>query len=83
MLNHNVFVCWHCYYNKIFSIAISTVSPGLRIKSSNKIMTERFEEAASKFMDGLYGSLQEPPIWKFYRTNSYRNLESSHSIYKK
>lgn len=34
-------------------------------------------------MDGLYNTLTEPPIWKYYKTKAYRNLESSHSMCKK
>lgn len=69
--------------NQLFFLAISIVSPGLRIKSLNTNMSECYVEAGNKFMDGLYNSLKEPPIWKFYKTKAYRNLESSHSTCKK
>lgn len=68
---------------KIFFLAISIVSPGLRIKSLDKNTSECFVEATNKFMDGLYNSLKEPPIWKYYKTTAYRNLESSHTTCKK
>jgi len=67
----------------IFHPAISIVSPGLRIKCLNTVMSECFLEAGSKFMDGLYKTFQEPPVWQFYKTNGYKNLESSHSTCKK
>ncbi|XP_025425319.1 probable cytochrome P450 49a1 [Sipha flava] len=71
------------YHLTKFSVdAISIVSPGLRIKSLNTTMSECYVEAGNKFMDGLYNSLKEPPIWKFYKTKAYRNLESSHSTCK-
>lgn len=63
--------------------AISIVSPGLRIKSSNTTMSECFVEAGNQLMEGLYNSLKEPPVWKFFKTNAYRNLERSHSTCKK
>ncbi|VVC42138.1 Hypothetical protein CINCED_3A019369 [Cinara cedri] len=71
------------YHLTKFSIeAISVVSPGLRMKSSNKSVSDRYVEASNKFMDGLYNSLKEPFIWRFFKTNAYRNLESSHSTCK-
>lgn len=71
------------YHLTKFSVeAISIVSPGLRIKCLNTTMSECFVEAGNKFMDGLYNTLKEPPIWKFYKTNAYRNLKSSHSTCK-
>ncbi|XP_025201928.1 probable cytochrome P450 49a1 isoform X3 [Melanaphis sacchari] len=68
------------YHLTKFAIdAISIVSPGLRIKCLNTTMSESILEAGNKFMNGLYNSLKEPPIWQFYKTNAYKSLESSHS----
>lgn len=36
-------------------------------------------KASVDFMDGLYQTLIEPPVWKIYKTQGYRKLESAHS----
>ncbi|XP_050434640.1 probable cytochrome P450 49a1 [Adelges cooleyi] len=70
------------FYHMIkFSIdAISVVSPGSRIKCSNTYASEHMAEAGIDFMEGLYRSLMEPPIWNFYKTKAYTKLERSHSV---
>ncbi|RZC32340.1 cytochrome P450 CYP12A2-like [Asbolus verrucosus] len=41
--------------------------------------TEEIVKASIDFMDGLYTTLMEPPVWKMWKTNGYKKLESSHS----
>lgn len=79
----NIFIYTLIFNNQYIFTAISLVSPGIRIKSLNSNVSECFVEVSNKFMDGLYKSLQEPPVWKIYKTNAYRNLESSHTVCKK
>ncbi|XP_008190935.1 cytochrome P450 CYP12A2 [Tribolium castaneum] len=65
--------------------AISIVSPGHRFHClfSDNLETEQIIKASVDFMDGLYGTLIEPPFWKLWKTPSYKKLESSHNtIYK-
>ncbi|XP_075229095.1 putative cytochrome P450 49a1 isoform X2 [Lycorma delicatula] len=61
--------------------AISVMSPGVLfpcLEESSE--TKEVIQASISFMDGLYQTLMEPPIWKFIKTKGYRKLESSHAI---
>jgi hypothetical protein len=65
--------------------AISVTVPGERFSS---LAAQHFREQVTKdimnantdFMEGLYGTLIGLPLWKLYRTDSYRKLESSHEV---
>lgn len=69
-----------------FSIeAISVTVPGVRFsslatQSIREQVTKDIMNASIDFMEGLYGTLIGFPLWKLYRTRSYRKLESSHEV---
>ncbi|XP_050523737.1 probable cytochrome P450 49a1 isoform X2 [Daktulosphaira vitifoliae] len=69
------------YHMMKFSIdAISVVSPGFRVKCTNTLQSDIFVRAGIDFMDGLYLSLMDLPIWNIYKTYAYKKLEYSHSV---
>ncbi|XP_068893179.1 cytochrome P450 CYP12A2-like [Tenebrio molitor] len=61
--------------------AISVVSPGHRFHCllGDDLETKKIIVASIDFMDGLYKTLIEPPIWKIWKTSAYKKLESSHN----
>jgi hypothetical protein len=76
--------CLVVHKEKLIS-AISVVSPGHRFHCllSDDLETKKIIAASIDFMDGLYKTLIEPPIWKIWKTSAYKKLESSHNtIYK-
>lgn len=65
--------------------AISVVCPGMLVPclDSQEPHVTQLVEASVDFMDGLYQTLIEPPLWKVFKTQGYRKLESAHStIYR-
>uniref|UniRef100_A0A1B6MLQ6 Cytochrome P450 n=1 Tax=Graphocephala atropunctata TaxID=36148 RepID=A0A1B6MLQ6_9HEMI len=65
-----------------FSIeGISILCPGKLVPcldSQEPYVTE-IAQASIDFMDGLYQTLIEPPLWKIYKTKGYKKLESAQS----
>lgn len=66
----------------MLSLAISVVSPGYRFNclAEDQKQTTNIIKAGIDFMDGLFLTLMEPPIWKIYKTSGYLKLESSHNV---
>lgn len=62
------------------SLAISVTSPGHRFLCLSKGETEAegIINASVDFMEGLYAALFGLPLWKIYKTPSYKKLEQSH-----
>lgn len=76
------FFFWQCAHYCYFAIlAISLISPGYHFHclSNGNVESEPIINASIDFMDGLYATLIEPPVWKFWKTSGYKKLESSHS----
>lgn len=61
-------------------LAISVTSPGHRFLCLSKGETEAegIIKASVDFMEGLYSALFGLPLWKIYKTASYKKLENSH-----
>lgn len=67
----------NCYIS-----AISVVCPGERFRctSESNRQDEEIIAASNDFMEGMYETFMEPPLWKIYKTAGYKKLESSHQI---
>ncbi|XP_054289462.1 probable cytochrome P450 49a1 [Macrosteles quadrilineatus] len=69
-----------------FSIeSISVICPGRLFPclDSDQGHVSELVQANVDFMDGLYQTLIEPPIWRIYKTKGYRKLENAHmTIYR-
>lgn len=71
----NVFI----FLISFFLTGISIVSPGKRLHcllNKNNTDVAKIIKGSSDFLEGLYLSLSEPPIWKFMKTKGYKLLES-------
>lgn len=57
------------------------MSPGHRFHCifSEEEETKKLMQASMDFMDGLYKTLIEPPVWKIWKTVGYRKLELAHN----
>jgi len=53
------------------------VSPG-NLDLEQKGLLEKMHKANADFMDGLYRTLMEPPVWKIFKTPGYKLLDESH-----
>ncbi|KAF4522679.1 hypothetical protein B566_EDAN010460 [Ephemera danica] len=59
--------------------AISMVSPGERFRCLEETeRAEKIRQANDTFMEGLYETLMEPPVWKVFKTSGYRKLAYAH-----
>ncbi|KAK9718153.1 Cytochrome P450 [Popillia japonica] len=66
--------------------AISVVSPGHHfqcLSSRNAQDVDDIIAASIDFMDGLYKTFTGLPIWKYYKNEGYRKLETSHQTIHK
>lgn len=63
-------------------LAISVTCPGYRIPCllDNEIKSETIIQASIDLMNGLYSTLVGLPVWKLYKTDGYRKLETSHEL---
>lgn len=68
-----------------YFLAISVTSPGYHIKclTENNSEISKIMQASIDFMDGLYKTLIGPPLWKIYKNEAYRKIESSHICIKR
>lgn len=57
---------------------MSIVCPGRRLTNEEDL--RKIIEGSCTFMDGLYRTYSEPPVWKFIKTKGYRKLERGHNI---
>ncbi|KAG8277547.1 hypothetical protein J6590_040554 [Homalodisca vitripennis] len=58
---------------------ISILCPGKLVPclDSQEPHVTEIAQASIDFMDGLYQTLIEPPLWKIFKTKGYKKLESA------
>ncbi|XP_039285811.1 probable cytochrome P450 49a1 isoform X1 [Nilaparvata lugens] len=75
-------------FNHLLKFAIEATSvtcPGVLFECLDGTLdgsdvSNEITKASVDFMEGMYGTLVEPPVWKIWKTKSYKKLEQSHTV---
>nr|QIQ19500.1 cytochrome P450 [Sogatella furcifera] len=75
-------------FNHLLKFAIEATSitcPGVLFKCLDESLDKSdisnvITKASVDFMEGMYRTLVEPPLWKIWKTKSYRQLDESHTV---
>ncbi|XP_021914797.1 probable cytochrome P450 49a1 isoform X1 [Zootermopsis nevadensis] len=79
-------VCQHLFKYTIEAISVTSLGVqfcDVAAPNSREHVTKDIINASTDFMDGLYKTMIGFPLWKFYRTRGYRQIESSHECFRR